>query len=66
MTSEIKEKVIAVINHLPDDATIDDILESLTFQKDVLSGLQQLDQGEFVSHAEIQAEIAAKQEKRKK
>jgi predicted transcriptional regulator len=64
--TEIKQKVIDVINNLPDDATLDDILETLTFQKEVLLGLDQLDQGEYISHEEVQAEIAQRQKKRKK
>lgn len=55
--SVTKEKVIAIINTLPDDVTIDDILEALIFQNNVEQGLQELQEGKFIPHEEMEGEI---------
>jgi predicted transcriptional regulator len=49
----IKEKVIKIIKKLPDDANYDDIMESIYVQQMISEGIEQLDNGEYISHEEI-------------
>ncbi|MBD3194116.1 MAG: hypothetical protein GF317_03615 [Candidatus Lokiarchaeota archaeon] len=49
----IKEKVIDIIKKLPDDVNYEDIMESIYAQQMISEGIQQLDNGEFVSQEEI-------------
>ena len=51
--SDLKEKVLNIIQNLPEDVSYDDILEAIQLQKQIAEGLSQLEQGEFYSHKEI-------------
>ena len=46
----IKEKVMETIKKLPDDVNYDDIMESIHVQQMITKGIEQLDNGEFISH----------------
>jgi len=52
MTSA-KEMVLTLINKLPDDATFDDIMESIYIQQKITKGIDQLEKGEFISHEDV-------------
>jgi predicted transcriptional regulator len=56
MTS-VKEKMAAVINAQPDDATYDDILRELAFERMVARGLNDARQGRVLSEAEMARRI---------
>jgi len=49
----IKEKIIETIKKLPDDANYDDIMELIYVQQMITKGLEQLDNGEFISHEDV-------------
>ena len=49
----IKEKVIETIKKLPEDANYDDIMESIYVQQMISKGIEQLDNGEFISHKDV-------------
>jgi len=49
----IKKKVIETIKKLPDDANYDDIMESIYIQQMISKGIEQLDNGEFISHEDV-------------
>ncbi len=49
----IKEKVIESIKKLPDDVNYDDIMESIYVQQMITKGIEQLDNGESLSHEEV-------------
>ncbi|MBN1801753.1 MAG: hypothetical protein JW891_09625 [Candidatus Lokiarchaeota archaeon] len=49
----IKEKVIETIKRLPENANYDDIMESIYIQQAIFKGLDQLDNGESLSHEEV-------------
>jgi len=49
----IKKKVIETIKKLPDDANYDDIMESIYIQQMITKGIEQLDNGEFISHEDV-------------
>lgn len=48
--SSIKEKVIQIINNLPDNVTVDDIISELYFKIQVDAGLKELDEGKGIPH----------------
>jgi predicted transcriptional regulator len=54
----IKEKVIELIKAMPDDITVDDIMEELYFKTQVDEGLAQLDRGEFVTQEEVEKRMS--------
>jgi hypothetical protein len=49
----LKEQVIQLIQQLPDDITIDDILSELYFKLRVDGGLRELDEGKGIPHQEV-------------
>ena len=48
-----KESVIELLNKLPEDSNYKDIIAEIYFKKQVEEGIQQLDNGEFLSHEEV-------------
>ncbi|MHC1726093.1 MAG: hypothetical protein AB9866_08835 [Syntrophobacteraceae bacterium] len=53
-----KEQVIKLVKAMPDDATLDDVLERLYFKLQVDQGLAELDRGESISHDEVERRLA--------
>ena len=45
-----KEEIVKLMERLPDDATIEDAIESLIVLYKVQQGLEQLDKGEGIPH----------------
>jgi predicted transcriptional regulator len=54
---KVKERVIEAVRNLPEDATVEDIMERLYFLAKVEEGLRQADAGETVSHKEAKRRI---------
>ncbi len=52
-----KEKVIQMIQQLPDKVTVDDILSELYFKLQVDSGIKELDEGKSISHQQVKERI---------
>ena len=50
----IKQKVIEMIQSLPEEATVDDIMEELYFKLQVDEGLRELNGGKGISHEEVE------------
>ena len=53
MTSDLKEEVIGLIKKLPEDATLDDIIYHLYVKKQILKGIEELDQGKAIPHEKV-------------
>ena len=53
-----KDAVIEMIQRLPDDATVADIMAELYFRQKVDDGLRQLDAGEGISHEDAKKRLA--------
>lgn len=53
-----KEKVIELIKALPDDITVDDIVEELYFKSQVDEGLAQLGRGEGIPHEDVEKRMS--------
>lgn len=52
-----KEKVLEVVEGLPEDVTVEDVMEHLYFLAKVQRGLMEADKGETVPHAEIKKRL---------
>jgi len=57
MSQKIKENFIKMINKLPDNVTIDEILYHTYVKSQVMKGKQQLHEGKGIPDSEIEAEI---------
>jgi hypothetical protein len=55
--SRVKEKVIRVIESLPEEATLEDIMAELYFRLQVERGLQQLDESQGITHDQAKQQI---------
>lgn len=53
-----KQAVIEIIQRLPDDATLADIMAALYFRQKVDAGLRQLDAGEGLEHDEAKRRLS--------
>jgi predicted transcriptional regulator len=53
----LKENVIAMIQQMPDDASIADIMAELYFRQKVDKGLKELDEGKGISHEEAKGRL---------
>lgn len=56
--AEIKQQVIQMIQSLPDNVTIDDIMAELYFKLQVDTGLKELDEGKGISHEEVEKRMS--------
>lgn len=50
--STIKESVIALVKDMPENTTLEDIMESLYIKQKILKGQKQLESGQFYTHEE--------------
>jgi len=53
----VKEKVIKMIEELPEDITVSDIMAELYFRQNVDEGLEELDEGKGISHEEAKKRL---------
>ena len=56
--AEIKQQVIQMIQSLPDNVTIDDIMAELYFKLQVDAGLKELDEGKGIPHEEVEKRMS--------
>jgi len=54
----IKQEVIRMIQFLPDEVTIDDIMAELYFKSQVDAGLKELDEGKGIPHEEVEKRMS--------
>jgi predicted transcriptional regulator len=54
----IKEKVHHLLENLPANADYDDIMEAIFVQQKIETGLNQLNNGEFISHQEMKNRLS--------
>jgi len=48
-----KEKILQAVNDLPDDASIEDVMDRLLLLAKIERGLQQADAGQTIAHSEV-------------
>lgn len=53
MTQSLKQLAIEVIESLPEDASLDDVMERLYFIAKVQRGLTQIEEGRVVPHEQV-------------
>ena len=56
--TQIKEEVIQMIEKMPDDAGIADIMAELYFRQKVDEGLRELDEGNGIPHEQVRERLA--------
>jgi len=56
--AEIKQQVIQIIQSLPDDVTLDDIMAELYFKLQVDAGLKEIDEGKGIPHEEVEKRMS--------
>lgn len=54
----VKEKVIQIIQALPEEVSIDDIMAELYFKLQVDAGLKELDEGMGIPHEEVEKRMS--------
>ena len=55
--SDVKNKVISLVESLPDNVTLDDIMAELYFKLEVDAGLKELDDGKGILHSRVKERI---------
>ncbi len=53
----IKNDVIGMIKKLPENVTVDEIMEELHFKLQVDAGLKELDEGKGIDHSEVERQM---------
>ncbi len=53
-----KEEVIKMIEDLPNNTTLDEIIEQLSVKAKIEKGIEQMNNGEFYSHEEVKEKFA--------
>ena len=54
----VKEQVMEMVKTLPDEATLDDIMAELYFKAQVDAGLKELDEGQGISHSDVEKRMS--------
>lgn len=57
MTISTKQAALRMIERMPDDASLEDIMYELYFRQRVDRGLHELDEGKTVSHEEVKRSL---------
>ena len=52
-----KERAVEIISRLPGDVSVADIMDELYVQMKIEQGLEQLDAGEGIEHAEVKGRL---------
>lgn len=58
-TLTAKQKILQVMERLPDDTTLEDAIERLCFLAKVEEGLRQSERDEVLSHDEVKQRLTA-------
>lgn len=54
----VKQQVIQMIETLPEEITVDDIMAELYFRQQVDAGLRELDEGKWIPHEEVEKRLS--------
>ena len=57
MSTNVKQQAIEVIERLPQDASIEEVMEELYFLTKVQRGLSQIEAGRVVPHEEVKRRL---------
>lgn len=53
-----KDRVLHAVQDLPDDSSIEDVMERLLFLTKIERGIQQSDAGKTIPHAQVREKMA--------
>ncbi len=53
-----KDKVLEAVRNLPENASIEDVMERLLFLSKIEKGIRQADAGQTISHEEVRKKMA--------
>ena len=53
-----KERVLQAVNSLPEDASIEDVMDHLLFLAKIERGIKQADAGQTIPHSEVKERMA--------
>jgi len=53
-----KEKVLQAVKNLPDDASIEDVMDCLLLMAKIERGIQQADAGQTIAHSQVKERMA--------
>ena len=56
--AEVKQEVIKMIQDLPDEVSLEDIMAELYFMLQVDAGMNELDEGMGIPHEEVEKRIS--------
>ena len=54
----VKETVRQIVDRMPDDAKIDDFMQALYVQAKLYKGLEQVENGEVISHEQAKERLS--------
>lgn len=54
----VKQQVIEMIQSLPDESSVDDIMAELYFKMQIDAGLKELDEGKGVTHEQAKQRLS--------
>ena len=54
----VKQQVIQLIQSLPENVSVDDVMSELYFKLQVDAGLKELDDGNYIPHEEVEKRMA--------
>jgi predicted transcriptional regulator len=54
----VKQQVIQMIETLPEESTVDDIMAELYFRQQVDIGLKELDEGKGIPHEDVEKRLS--------
>lgn len=57
MAAPAKQLLREAVDHVPEDATIEDVMERLYFLAKVARGLDAADRGDVISHEDVEREF---------
>lgn len=58
MAVGVKEQVIKLVETLPEEVSVDDIMRELYFKIQVDKGLRELDEGKGIPHEEVERRLS--------
>ena len=57
MAASTKQEALRIIQRMPEDASLEDVMHELYFRKRVDRGIRELDEGKTVSHQEVKRSL---------
>ncbi|MCP4156093.1 MAG: hypothetical protein GY757_50705 [bacterium] len=58
MASGVKQQVLKLVESLPEEVTVDDVMRELYFKAQVDEGLRELDEGKGIPHMEVEQKLS--------